>query len=273
MQREKIFNVPGVVLAIIATLALTHGAREYVLNDAQDAWLLQHFAFVPGRLTYLIDPAGVADVFAGFSGARGRVLEESGRFFLGDGSLQWWTFLTYSALHADWVHFGVNSVWLAAFGTPVARRFGAARFVALFAVTAIAGAAVHYGLHRFDLNPVVGASAAVSGAMAAACRFVFQPNGPLGEGFNFGSGEDAAYRQPAAPILHIFTNSRTMPFILLWFGVNFLFGISAGSLGISDNPIAWEAHVGGFLAGLFLFDLFDPLAPGKQSIGLRDGSN
>jgi hypothetical protein len=34
---------------------------------------------------------------------------------------------------------------------------------------------MHYVTHMTNLQPVVGASAAVSGAMAAAVRFVFQP--------------------------------------------------------------------------------------------------
>ncbi len=254
MPREKIFNVPGIVLAIIAALALIHGLRDYVLSDEQDALVILRFSFVPGRLTYLFDPGGMADSFEALSGAR----EESARFFLGDGGPQWWTLLTYAGLHADWIHFSVNSVWFAAFGTPVARRFGGVRFLALFAATAIAGALTHYALHRFDLSPVVGASAAVSGAMAAACRFIFQPNAPLGDGFGFGSSQAAAYRQPALPISQVVMDGRVMPFIAMWFAVNFLFGISAAPLGLTDNPVAWEAHIGGFLAGLLLFRFFDP---------------
>ena len=106
--------------------------------------------------------------------------------------------------------------------------------------------------------------------MAAACRFVFQPDAPLGSGFSFGSGDEAAYRQPALPISRVLTNGRTMPFIVIWFAVNFLFGISAAPLGITDNPVAWEAHVGGFLAGLFLFPLFDPRSLGDDA-GARSG--
>ena len=58
-----------------------------------------------------------------------------------------WTFVTYALIHGDWTHLGLNSVWLLAFGTPVARRFGALRFLAFFAVTAAAGAAAHLATH------------------------------------------------------------------------------------------------------------------------------
>jgi membrane associated rhomboid family serine protease len=252
LARERIFNLPGVIVLIVSCLAAVHGLREYVLDDQTDAWLLQHLAFVPGRFTYSVDPGGLADTFANFQGALGRYQEEAARFFLGDGTLLWWTPLTYAVLHADWMHVGVNCLWLVAFGSPVARRFGPWRFLLFMAVCGIGGAAAHYAAHRYDLQPVVGASAAVSGAMAAAVRFVFQPGAPLG-----GAGGDS-FHQPALPLLRVFTNARTLPFLIVWFVVNMVFGLLSAPLGISSGPIAWEAHVGGFLAGLLLFPLFDP---------------
>jgi membrane associated rhomboid family serine protease len=38
---------------------------------------------------------------------------------------------------------------------------------------------------------------------------------------------------------------------------NFIFGAGAQTLGFSDAPVAWIAHLGGFFAGLVLFPLFD----------------
>jgi membrane associated rhomboid family serine protease len=38
---------------------------------------------------------------------------------------------------------------------------------------------------------------------------------------------------------------------------NFVFGAGAQALGASDAPVAWVAHVGGFVAGLLAFPLFD----------------
>ena len=84
-----------------------------------------------------------------------------------------WTFLTYALLHADLSHIGFNSLWLLPFGSALARRFGALRFYAFLAVTAIAGAAAHLLTHERELAPMIGASAAVSGAMAASMRFAF----------------------------------------------------------------------------------------------------
>ena len=47
-----------------------------------------------------------------------------------------WTFLTYALLHADWAHLIFNTLWLAAFGSAVAWRFGAVRFLGFSAVGA-----------------------------------------------------------------------------------------------------------------------------------------
>jgi len=63
---------------------------------------------------------------------------------------------------------------------------------------------------------------------------------------------------PALPLSGVLRDPRVLAFVVVWFGVNFIFG--AGSLPIvgEDAPVAWEAHIGGFLAGLLLFSLFDP---------------
>ena len=45
------------------------------------------------------------------------------------------------------MHVGVNAIWLLPFGAAMARRFGALRFLGFFAVTAIAGAALHLVTH------------------------------------------------------------------------------------------------------------------------------
>ncbi len=257
MRDQPIFNVPAVVLAIVAILVAIHGYREYFATDELDGWLLSTFAFVPGRLTFSFDPAGVADVFSTFAGPNAAGQENAARYFLGDGSPQWWTLLTYAGLHADWAHCGVNCLWLVAFGSPVARRVGGMRFLLLFIVTAVAGAALHWLLHRFDLSPVIGASAAVSGAMAAATRFIFQPGAPLGLGGALGDTGDEPFQRPIMPLGRVFRDSRALPFLIMWFGLNLLFGLVSAPLGITQGPVAWEAHVGGFVAGLLLFPLFD----------------
>ena len=254
--REKIFNIPGVILASLVVLAAIHVLRVYVLTPDEDAWVLSLFAFVPGRFTYAFDPVGVANAFSRLPAGDDA---EAARFFLGNGDPQPWTVLTYAFLHADWMHLGVNSLWLAAFGAPVARRFGPWRFLAFMVITAIAGAGAHYLFHRFDLMPMIGASAAISGTMAAAIRFVFVPGAPLGARLGFGSrADDRAYQQKPLPLLRVLTDRRAVAFLVVWFVANFVFGVASVPLGITEAAVAWEAHIGGFLAGLLLFPLFDP---------------
>ncbi|MBN8919611.1 MAG: rhomboid family intramembrane serine protease [Rhizobiales bacterium] len=233
-SREPMFNVPPVVLATIAVLVLVHLVRVYGLDSREDVQLLLTFAFIPARF----ESGQFADVLPGGFGA------------------EIWTFFTYALFHGDASHLGLNAIWLLAFGSAVARRFGALRFVLFFAITAAAGAAAHLVAHPRGFVPVIGASAAISGCMAAAIRFVFQAGGPLGVLRGEAAG---SYRQPAPPLLVVLRDPRVMLFLAMWFGLNLLFGIGSISVGESDQAIAWEAHIGGFLAGLLLFPLFDPV--------------
>ena len=260
-EREKIFNLPAVVLGIVALLFAIQGLCKLISPEAY-LEILQHFAFVPGRFTFAFDPERVSAAYNSIAGDA-EFRAEAARFFLGDGKPLWWTPLTYAFLHGGWLHVGMNCLWFAAFGSAVARRFGTPRFLLFCAVAAVAGAAMHFATHMTDLQPVVGASATVSGVMAAAARFVFQPGAPLGESLGFieRADEDHAYRQPALPLREVLFNRSAISFLGFWFLANFLFGTIPGPLGITDATIAWEAHIGGFLVGLFAFRWFDPPAP------------
>lgn len=235
--REPIFNVPGVLVATLAALIVIQGVRSLMSQDAEIELLLL-FAFIPARydtniLANAVWPGGVgADI---------------------------WTFVTYSLLHADWMHLLFNSVWLLAFGTPLARRFGTVRFLAFFAVTAAAGALAHLVTHFGQMVPMVGASGAISGAMSGAMRFAFQRGGPL----TFG-GSPQSYRVPALSLADSFRDPRVLAFLAVWFGLNLLFGLGSVSLTGNEQPVAWQAHVGGFIAGLVLFSWFDPVGPAPQ---------
>ncbi|QXX73718.1 rhomboid family intramembrane serine protease [Methylovirgula sp. HY1] len=260
-QREKIFNLPAVVLAAVVLLVGIHVLRGFLPLESNLA-LLREFGFVPGRFTYAFDPHPVV-VALDAARQKSEFDGEIAGYFLGNGKPLWWTPLTYAFLHASYLHVGFNCLWLVAFGAPVARRFGTPRFLMFCVATAIAGALAHYVTHLVDLQPVIGASAVVSGTMAAALRFVFQPGAPLGEGPDGLSlnATDAAYRQPALPLRSIITDRRAMTFLIAWFFANMLFGLVPSLSGLTGATIAWQAHIGGFLVGLFAFPLFDPPAP------------
>jgi membrane associated rhomboid family serine protease len=245
--RERIFNVPVVVLSLLAAMGLVHALMTLVLSLDQSSDFLVLFAFVPARYDL-------------------KLLSEL--WWVPGWGAAVWTFLTYAFIHGNLMHLGFNGVWLLAFGTPVARRFGPLRFLIFFLASAAVGAAFHLAVHSGERLPMVGASAAISGAMAAAMRFAFQRGGPLGP---FRRDDEAAYRVPATPLSVLLREPRLIVFLIVWFGVNLLFGLGIVSLpGESDMPIAWEAHIGGFLAGLVSFALFDPVqadASSEESIG------
>ncbi|MGC1762194.1 MAG: rhomboid family intramembrane serine protease, partial [Pseudolabrys sp.] len=188
MKREPIFNIPPVIIAVLAVLALVHILRTYMLNERQDVEFLLTFAFIPVRYDTSVMlgdtlPGGGADI---------------------------WTFVTYAFIHADWTHLGVNAIWLLPFGSAVARRFGTIRFLAFFAVTAAAGAALHLATHAGEQFPMIGASAAISGTMAAAMRFSFQRGGPLAL---LGRADENAYRVPAIPLRNVLSDGRVVLFV------------------------------------------------------------
>ena len=235
LRREPIFNVPTAVVATLAILILVHLVREWVLTPQQDTEVLLWFSFIPARY----DAAATAG--AGAVGGLGP---------------QIWTFFSYALLHGSWAHLGLNGIWLLAFGTPIARRFGALRYLLFFALTAAAGATAHLLTQTNAYVPVIGASASISGFMAAAIRFVFQRSGPLGL---IGRNDPQSYLVPALPLIAVLRDPRVLAFLAVWFGLNILFGVGSLSIDGGEQQVAWQAHIGGFLAGLIAFPLFDPI--------------
>jgi membrane associated rhomboid family serine protease len=237
-RREPILNVPAVVVSVLSVLALVHAVRAWLLAEDVDRVLVWSLAFVPARY----DAGALTDgILPGGPGA------------------EIWTFFTYALLHADITHLGFNLIWLLAFASPVARRFGAARFLLLFLATVGAGALAYLVAHAGAMAPMIGASAGISGMMGAAARFVFEPGGSLDM---WRRDRENADRIPAAPLFVALRNRRVITFVGVWFGLNLLFGLGSVSFLIGENQsVAWEAHVGGFLAGLLLFSLFDPVRP------------
>jgi membrane associated rhomboid family serine protease len=233
--RERMFNVPGAVLALVATLVAIHAFMAFVLTIDQANELLSQFAFSPLRYADSV-PSDLPSWWGP----------------------QFWTFVSYALFHADFNHLTVNLVWLLAFGPPIARRFGSSRFLMFCAVTAAAGAVAHLVTHLDEFAPMIGASAAISGAMAAAMRFVFQRGGPLGL---LGQGEQGSYHVPAAPLSAMLRDPRILTFLAVWFGVNIIFGIGVVTMPGTQGSVAWQAHIGGFLAGMLCFPLFDPVRP------------
>ncbi|MBV8472324.1 MAG: rhomboid family intramembrane serine protease [Hyphomicrobiales bacterium] len=253
--REPMFFVPTVVVALTATLLGINAVVSALSDTAQDA-LLREFAFIPARLTLAIWPSRLEELHA----------DPYVLALLGGGA-KVWTLFTYALLHGSWTHVLVNSIWLVAFGPPIARRFGAVRFLLFFAMTAIAGALAHWAVSPTDVSPLIGASAADSGLMAAAARFIFQPGAPLSGRRDLSRLMQEAGEEPRVPsLLELLSQRRAIIFIAIWMATNFVFGAGAQTLGASEAPVAWIAHVGGFVAGLVAFPLFDRPARRREQV-------
>ena len=143
----------------------------------------------------------------------------------------------------------MNSFWLIAFGAPVAWRFGGSRFIGLCLISGFGGALAHYLSYSSENAPVIGASAITSGAMAATLRFAF--TGAV----NYIPRTDyKRYRLPAPSLKEVFTTPTVVVLVVVWFGINLFFSIGAA---VGGGNVAWQAHIGGFLAGMIAFDLLD----------------
>ncbi len=80
----------------------------------------------------------------------------------------------------------------------------------------------------------------------------------------------------AGALAHLVTHEqRVLGFLAVWFGVNIIFGIGSIAIGADGASVAWQAHIGGFFAGLLLFSLFDPIpraAPNAADASSSDAS-
>jgi membrane associated rhomboid family serine protease len=207
--RQPAFNVPAIVWVLIAALVAAHAGRLW-LGEPAASDLILNYAFIPARYA-----------------VAGGLLEKL------------IPFLSYMALHGSWTHLLLNAVWLMAFGPIVARRFGAALFILFFLATGLAGAALFLALNWGGTDPVVGASGAISGLMAAGVRLL-----PLSLPFR-------SEARPA-PIL----SRQVLSFTAVWVLVNLAVGVMGFPLA-GTGAIAWQVHLGGYFAGLLLTDPFD----------------
>lgn len=112
-------------------------------------------------------------------------------------------------------------------------------------------ALTHLAFHFGEMAPVVGASAAISGQMAAALRFIFGARPQRG-----GQPPDFA-RVPLESLSKTLSDRRILLVLAFWIVLNAVFGLGVVSIAGTEGRIAWEAHIGGFLLGLLCFGYFD----------------
>jgi membrane associated rhomboid family serine protease len=226
-SREPVFNVPASIVWLIGLLVLIHAGRG-LLTEEEDAWVVLALGFIPARYS------------------------EFGSLLPGGEVAAFTSFLTHMLLHGDLTHLIINCAWLLAVGSVLARRIGAARLIGLSVVSGFAGALVFLLVNPHLQAPVIGASGAISGLMGAVFRLIFATDTPRQRLLL----REEPWKVPRLGLLATFTDRRSLGVIVLWIVINMVFAWWLGGL-LTEDGIAWEAHVGGFLAGLVAFDLFD----------------
>ena len=229
LKQPAMFNVPNVVLLTIALLVVIHTGL-WALGQDWQVWSLYALSFIPSRF-------GGPEMPAFPPGA------------------QYWSFVTSALLHADVYHLASNCFWLLVFSTPLARRWGGLRYLVFCILAAAAGSAAMLIAHWQQFIIVVGASGIVSAALAAAVPIMFA------DGFSYGRSNDAAYRQLAVLTpLQLVNNYRALIFTAVFLAMTLLSGASqtlSRTAFLEERSIAWQAHLGGFIAGFALFYLLD----------------
>ncbi|MFN3615089.1 MAG: rhomboid family intramembrane serine protease [Rubrimonas sp.] len=137
----------------------------------------------------------------------------------------WYSFVTHAFLHGGLLHLGMNTAVFLALGTHMTRAVGEARMVGLFVGSAVAGA-LAFGLIADTgqhFVPMVGASGAIFGFLGAMKRWEWR-----------------------------YVNAHQLPQRRFWTTIGVFAAINvviSVGMGGGGGGVAWEAHLGGFLAG------------------------
>lgn len=130
-------------------------------------------------------------------------------------------FLTYGLLHAGPIHLGMNMLSLVALARELNRLIGPARMALVYALSQVA-AALLFARMTPDGGPMIGASGAIFGLAGALVGFAAM----------------TGWR-------------RRRPLGQLWRGVAVMVVLNV-ALTVLMPSIAWQAHLGGTLAGLVM---------------------
>jgi membrane associated rhomboid family serine protease len=138
------------------------------------------------------------------------------------------TLITAMFLHGGLAHLAVNMLFLWIFGAAVEDRFGPGPFLGLYLVGGILGTLAFVAVNPDSAAPLVGASGAVSAAMGAFLLI--------------------------GPRRRIFSLVAPVPLIAVTLPAWALLGPYLVSQLVTpeDTAVAWQAHVGGMVAGFLI---------------------
>ena len=146
-------------------------------------------------------------------------------------------------LHGGFLHIILIFWTLWIFGPALENRLGPVRFGVLYLVSGIAAALARALFNASSYQPMLGASGAIAGVIGAyAIRFPF------------------AWVRVLVPVLFIplFFSIPALAFAGIWFFLQVMQGASELlNPYMSAGGVAWWAHIGGFIAGIFLLRLLE----------------
>jgi len=164
-----------------------------------------------------------------------RIFNEAAQFkpLIDDGEV--WRVFTSMFLHANLTHVLFNMWALYLFGPSLERRFGSVSFLGLYVAAGLGGASLYHAVGR--LVPAVGASGAIFGLMGALVAATYRQR------------HTAAGRAVFSQLTLLLLINLSLPFIV--------------------SNIAWEAHVGGLVAGLAIAAAWDKVPHGRPGAILQ----
>lgn len=150
------------------------------------------------------------------------------------------TLVTSMFLHGGLLHLLGNMLYLWIFGDNIESLMGPVRFVFFFIFCGIAASFLHIVVEPNSTVPMIGASGAISGVLGA--YFVRFP------------------RAKVHVLIFFFYFIRVVRVSALfalgfWFVMQVFSGL--GTINTGGGGIAWFAHIGGFVAGMFLIPFFE----------------
>ncbi|NLP36246.1 MAG: rhomboid family intramembrane serine protease [Firmicutes bacterium] len=146
--------------------------------------------------------------------------------------------ITYQFMHSSWVHIGSNMLYLWVFGDNIEDRLGHIKYLLFYLLMGIIAGLVQVFFDPGSSIPIIGASGAVAGILGA--YLISCPRARV---------------VALIPVIFLFTVAEVPAVIFLgfWFILQVFSGVA--SIGVNVS-VAWWAHIGGFVAGLGLVNLF-----------------
>jgi membrane associated rhomboid family serine protease len=168
-----------------------------------------------------------------------------------DGALN---VLTSMFMHdpSSWMHIGGNMLFLWIFGDNVEDALGRGRYLGFYLLSGIAAALAQVMIAPNSHVPMVGASGAIAGVLAAYGSLY--PRSPI------------TVLNPIPLLWLFFGFFFELPawFVILEFFVMNLINAFGAGASMAGGGVAFFAHLGGFVAGLFLVRIFLPRAPRRD---------